>query len=259
MRHDLRLASGREDTDVSKGMSLVKHTWPDGMESVDYVAHHDPEIRLAHVKASYSDLVNVLDDVLNDIGTSSNLIRALNDKKVLDYYLQVVGEGSFGLHPSAKTVSFDEAEEKGETATVAISEYMARCASKTFIADGDEPWDQQIMILGSEKSPAYTDACNMDVSADSAKIRLAFAVVGCDCEFKLRTRKYPRNPQLTDNNVEADLRLRHGDFLCLSSTHALKYTITRKGFGILMVGRWAQQLSQVHMDEVEANWAGIVS
>lgn len=64
-----------------------------------------------------------------------------------NYYMNVVG---LGTHAEVPAISFDDVQ---DPVVIAISEYMAQCAGRTFLGQDAEPWDQQIMFLGSNASP----------------------------------------------------------------------------------------------------------
>lgn len=67
-----------------------------------------------------------------------------------------MGEGSLAAHPDVRPVSFSEAGTDDSDMSFAdrVGDYMLRCASRTFLTSEEmEPWNQQVTLLGSDKSP----------------------------------------------------------------------------------------------------------
>ncbi|KAG8852473.1 hypothetical protein FRB96_008661 [Tulasnella sp. 330] len=184
----------RDDSDQSREMVVRKDTWTDGVKIMAYSSDTtECKLRIDHVISTNSNRIHELDGVLEGSKDITGLSRSwiypkassktsVSEPELANYFLQVVGEGTIDNHP---TLSFNELERRNLKASITITEYSAQCASRTHLAREAEPWDQQLLSLGSGASPMYEDRLDNDVHSDTAGVRICFMVVGSDCVLRV--------------------------------------------------------------------------
>lgn len=225
----------REDRDQSREMVVRKDTWTDDVKITAYSSDvAGCRLRIDHVISTNAPRIHELDGVLEALKDIKGLSRprilpkptskaSASEPELANYFLQVVGEGTVGDHP---TLSFDELAKENVKASVVITEYSAQCASRTHLAQEAEPWDQQLLSLGSGVSPMYEERLDSDVHSGTTGVRICFMVIGSDCVLRvgslIKKSSAKGAKPVGEATVGAKITMRHGDFVCISCSKRIE-------------------------------------
>ena len=87
-----------------------------------------------------------------------NLIAIAHGKgagTLAPYFAQLVGEGTFEVHPELKPTPFDDIYDK-DSMLEKIDQFMGECAAHTSLSTEAEPFDQQVLLLGGDDAPVVS-------------------------------------------------------------------------------------------------------
>ncbi|KIO18422.1 hypothetical protein M407DRAFT_246490 [Tulasnella calospora MUT 4182] len=109
---------------------------------------------------------------------------------------------------------------------------MGQCAAHSCLSAETEPFDQQLLLLGGADAPAITEEFCKDN-------RIAFTVVGATCDLTVKSvNTWKGDKGREEHDFFSHIDVLHGDFVCVISPAPLKYSLERKGFGLVVLGRW---------------------
>ncbi|KAG8943799.1 hypothetical protein FRC04_002493 [Tulasnella sp. 424] len=227
---------GRDDGDYYKGFTMGRVLWNDGVEAITYVGEADDRLKIVHVKTTKSLLRDPLENLIAESADLKSLIRprfaqGRGAGNLAPYFAHLVGDGDLEIHPELKPTPFEEIYDR-DCILEKIDTFMGQCTAHTCLSTDTGPFDQQVLLLGGADAPAITEAFCKDTM-------IAFTVIGAACDLTVKSvNSWKTEKGRKEHDFFASIDMLHGDFVCVTAPTALKYSLERKGFGLVALGRW---------------------